>query len=801
NSFQATFTPKNTNYLPITVSLSVKVEKKELTINVTNNTFTYDGLAHTIAYTVTGMVNGDAAPSVDGNVSKTDAGTYAATLSITNANYKAESVSTSLVINKAKVVAPTQFTATYGDTLGSITLPTSEYGTWSFVDEISTMVGNVGTHTFGIEFTSENNNYESYSTTVNVVVNKKLLVFENVQSSYKYDGTDKQVIYVLNGFVDSLTTNDITVIGNSTQNIVGSKELVLTVVSDNYYSEPYAVKLEVTKGTPSVEFTENYEVEWYSGITLSDLSTPTNFAWRDGTVVLEIGDNQKFEVIYTDVNPNYEQVIGQFTVSVKKVTPVIIYNGNNSSTYDGTTFNLDSYFEHNNIDLETVFTIKYYLLVEDEYQEVTSIHNAGQYKVIASLTESTHYNEISLEINYIVEKKAAVTDPIEDRNAIYGQTLEDLADFPEVADGVWSWEDKTQLVGNVGENYFTAIYTPNDQNITPSSQLVKVIVSPKVITFNNVVSTFDYDGSEHTVSYILSENPDGISVITTGTISLTDYVEGGKEFTLTITGNANYTGSYTGTIVINKINPNLGTVPTFEATYGNTYESIAMPAHDDGVWSLVNTGTITQTGNQIVDIKFTPYSSNYNEITTTTIMVVNKADSVISHTLPSEFEFDGSDKNIVSYFTLNHNESSLLFNDELSVEVKNAGNYTVIVSVNETMNYNSASITINFVINPAEYTPSVNPSGLTATYGEQLSSVALTNDGSNIEGIWSWNQTGTVGNAGTNSFQATFTPNDTNYAPSIHTLSVEVEKATVVINVTNNTFTYDGSAHTIAYTV
>ena len=297
-------------------------------------------------------------------------------------------------------------------------------------------------------------------------------------------------------------------------------------------------------------------------------------------------------------------------MTVTRITPIITYSGPNSSVYTGNDINLESFISHNNKDLGVVITIKYYELVDEVYQEVSKIHDAGSYKVVVSLPQTAHYNEKEIEFEYVVEKKPSVTNPLDDRTAIYGQQLKDLADFPEVSDGVWTWENPDAYVGNVGENTFIAVFTPNDENVLPSSQDIIVKVNPKEIKFENVLSTFDYTGTEHTVTWTLSETPDGVAVVTTGTISMTDYVEGGKAFTLTITGNSNYYGSYEGTIIINQVNPNYGTIPTFTATYGDTFENIEISNPENGKWSFNETGPVGETGVYTnIELVFTPNSS------------------------------------------------------------------------------------------------------------------------------------------------------------------------------------------------
>jgi hypothetical protein len=83
---------------------------------------------------------------------------------------------------------------------------------------------------------------------------------------------------------------------------------------------------------------------------------------------------------------------------------------------------------------------------------------------------------------------------------------------------------------------------------------------------------------------------------------------------------------------------------------------------------------------------------------------------------------------------------------------------------------------IEIVPNPD---PVVNwPTGLTATYGQTLADISLPGNGDGTAGVFSWTAGGStsVGNAGTRSFNLTFTPTDTE---NVNTVSQDI---TVTVN-------------------
>ena len=94
----------------------------------------------------------------------------------------------------------------------------------------------------------------------------------------------------------------------------------------------------------------------------------------------------------------------------------------------------------------------------------------------------------------------------------------------------------------------------------------------------------------------------------------------------------------------------------------------------------------------------------------------------------------------------------------------------------------TASITVGGATASVEYTiakadPTANaPSGLTATYGQTLSDVTLTNPQGNTPGTWTWKDPGTtsVGNVGDNTFKANFTPTDAANYKSVEDVDVKI---------------------------
>jgi len=107
-----------------------------------------------------------------------------------------------------------------------------------------------------------------------------------------------------------------------------------------------------------------------------------------------------------------------------------------------------------------------------------------------------------------------------------------------------------------------------------------------------------------------------------------------------------------------------------------------------------------------------------------------------------------------------------------------AGTYTPVISGN------FLPVTANINIMVAQATPQnvVSPTGLVAVFGAELSTVNLPSD-------WAWvTPTDLVGNAGTRTHDALYTPSDTNFYAVTRPVSIEVSQATptnIIIPVLN----------------
>ena len=131
----------------------------------------------------------------------TEAGNYTVTVSkgSTN-NYEGELNETlSFTIYKADPIydVPTNLTAIYGNTLNDIVLPTDANGTWTFVEDVNTLLDEAKEYTFTLIYTpNDTNNYNTIEeeVTVNVLKADTTYTAPTVISQLTYNGTEQALI-------------------------------------------------------------------------------------------------------------------------------------------------------------------------------------------------------------------------------------------------------------------------------------------------------------------------------------------------------------------------------------------------------------------------------------------------------------------------------------------------------------------------------------------------------------------------------------------------------------------------------
>ena len=317
------------------------------------------------------------------------------------------------------------------------------------------------------------------------------------------------------------------------------------------------------------------------------------------------------------------------------------------------------------------------------------------------------------------------------------------------------------------------------------------IIYDKKVDTHLGVGTFITLVNGKTGELTLEANRSGTDEGQFGTITVTISTSNYQDITLTIHVSAK-----------NKLTPVLAgtlTLTPTEITYGEPLSKIkitgTMKAGDtvvEGTFAWQQPGdTILDASTSCHDVgwKFTPKDGNtYTEATGTATVKVDKAQqygkvSMAGYTYgqapstPTLTDRTGDLNAQVTYGYAAAGSGSVQTWDIQNPPALNAGTYRMYASIGDTDNYYGfEAVYCEFVV--AKATPAYTaPTGLTAKYGQTLADVKLSNPEGNLDGTWSWmNSSESVGNASTatKTFQAKFTPTDTDNYNMVENIELEV---------------------------
>ncbi|MCL2578287.1 MAG: YDG domain-containing protein [Defluviitaleaceae bacterium] len=726
---------------------------------------------------------------------------------------------------------PTNLTATYGNTLANVApqLPSG----WALDAPSATPVGNFGTRYHYATFTPTNTNFAPYTTQLAVAVTRANQTGFEINPATITFGDTNVTLSTTGGQGDGAVTWERI---SGTAATINTNSGAITIVSEGTFTVR-ATKAGGTNHNPiTAELTFSVARRNIANASISTVTgefiyngtafTPTEFTVTLGSVTL--ARNTDFTVEYTNnINAgtatitihgtgNYTGTAiatGTFTITPRPVTITgwnisRVFNGTNvvgnnwgTLLFSGlvlgqqatvTTTGVTATFAQSNIGTDIDVTI-----------------TSGSFGMLGSGIPSANPN------NYTVTQPTNLRGSITPANpvvnwptgftATFGQALSDIA-LPDNdgTPGTFSWTaGGSTLVGNVASspNNHNLTFTPaNAPDFSIVTLNIPVTVNPFLITADNVEVTVTarvFNGSSQTPNATVTHGTLGA---VTGTWSNITNVDD----TTTFTATGNFTGTLTRTDAISRLDISSGsTIGTFnQLTFtGAAQTPVAQVTHSSlivsGSWSQVtNVGqitTFTATGNFIgtlSDRTINPAMLRADQpafsLSPAGPLTLTHGDSprniiasggVFDNTIIWEIVPSGSDVFSLSTVTLAERQLSNF----------NVG--TAILRVTREGGTNHNPITASdlvITVNPAN--PVVNwPTDLTAEPGQTLDDIVLTgftNPGG-TPGTFSWtagNDT-PVGDAGTPTFNMTFTPtDDRNFNTVTQNITITVESAGLIIN-------------------
>jgi|GEM_PF-1783883 len=455
------------------------------------------------------------------NVAPTTAGAYkvTATFAATDLYVKAED-SAEFTILKATpdVSAPTNLTATYGDTIAGVQLP--EGWEWNVTDTAET-VGDAGENRFSVIYThpEDPDNYNQVTDEVTIAVSPKEVTATVSLDAYSfvYSGSEHKPSVTVKDGEAIIPSGEYTV--SYTNNVnVGTATVSITDVDGGNYTVSGSTSFEITKkesaAIPGIERefirtvasagneinieemlpddhgNVSYRLSDSSytvlenvligtdGKLVFDTKTSDTSASDTVTVVVEMQN-------YTDATVSVSVILNEKTTqSITGVSAAegLVYNEKAQQGYTGTPTS-----EKYTGAYEITYTGR-----NNSYNSTTAPTDAGDYTVTFKIPDSELYYSGNVSINFTIAKaKAEISVDTAPIVSSYGEQLtlpNATTNFGTVTVGKAS-ADMTE----VGE--YTVTYTVADnENYNGDTKTVKVTIVPKKITRPAQASAVTYTG-------------------------------------------------------------------------------------------------------------------------------------------------------------------------------------------------------------------------------------------------------------------------------------------------------------------
>ena len=626
-----------------------------------------------------------------------------------------------------------------------------------------------GTYTPTITVTDENG--KTYTATVTLKVEKKNYegVVINYPSNWIYNsnptlsitgleslGSDEYEVY----YSKETTPGNYENIGNTLPILVGKYKVNVKITSVNYIESESSVDFEITPITTEVkvksfdetftydgsEHTKNaYDVLWANNASpITDKKLPNGdkvTAVITGKVRdvkdTALENNTIGEITITnaegvDVTSCYSNIVkaaGKLTVN-PITTSIVVKADSDTKVYNGTELTKNTYTNTDHVllpgDMLEVTITGSQKFVGSSNNTVSNVKVMKNGEDITSnYTMGTHVNGV-LEVTSAEQPLAIANQYVRVNGSITKDYLEQ------------------SVTGNVGNIDFTI---KSGTALTYDATNEKYVAGATEGDVVMTVTAAKMDlGGDNTPEWKETTKDFTIHVVNKTDVNITGL---SNNETFTYDGN---TKKPTGTISVNAGTINVSDLEVlYEGTGSTSYSSATAPT---------NAGTYT------VTYKVPDTNTNYTG-TFSVAFTIKKAQLEKVTLVENTFEYTGDE--IVSDGS---NFDSTKMNVSGDIKATNVGNYSITVSLKDKDNYEwkDDSTTTDLVLNWSitQATPNYTiPTGLTSVKGKTLKDVIL-------PGRFTWNDTSTALTAGTHTYKATYTPEDTTNYKTITDIDIEV---------------------------
>ena len=621
-----------------------------------------------------------------------------------------------------------------------------------------------GNYTATITVTDNYN--KTYTATVTLKVQPKQLTGLGIDlaSTWVYKETKTPTLLGVEG----LTPDDYAITyskrdnsenyGNKMPILVGKYNATLSITNPNYTASEASVDFEITPITTEVKIKSYDETFTYDGtehtknaydvLWANNASAVTDNKLPNGDIVtavitgkvkdvkdtgLENNTIESYKIINSenvDVTNCYSKIVtsaGKLTV-IPISTPIVVTAGSDTKVYDGTELTKNTYTNTNGVllpgDMLEVTITGSQKFAGSSNNSVSDVKvMRGEEDITSNYTFGTHVNGV-LEVTS-AEQPLAISDQ-----------------YVRVNGSISKGYLEQSVTGNVGNIDFT-IKSGDALTYDAINDEYKAVKEGTVIM---TVTAAKMDlGGDNTPEWKETSKDFTIHVVNKTDVNISGL---SNNETFTYDGNPK---KPTGTISVNAGTVNVDDLEVlYEGTGSTTYSKDTAPT---------NAGTYT------VTYKVPDTNANYAG-TFSVAFTIKKAQLEKVTLFENTFEYTGDE--IVSDGS---NFDSNKMNVSGDIKATNVGNYSITVYLKDKDNYEwkddtTADLVLNWSITQAtpDYTV---PTDLTGVKDNTLNDVTL-------PGRFTWNDPSIVLTAGTHTYKAKYTPEDTTNYKTITDIDIEV---------------------------
>ncbi|WP_177181218.1 FG-GAP-like repeat-containing protein [Parapedobacter koreensis] len=413
----------------------------------------------------------------------------------------------------------------------------------------------------------------------------------------------------------------------------------------------------------------------------------------------------------------------------------------------------------------------------------TAPTDAGTYAVVAGL-DNPNYTAADVTGTLTITPATITGITLADATFTYDGQPHSLsvADLPQDATVKYTGNDQT----NAGTYTVTAVVSQtNHDDLTLTAQLV-INRAVAVITAD-LYQSFVYGGQDKFATGELNHNE--TQLIYTPQQSYVDV--GVYPITISAAQTQNYeAASVTVTFEILPAQFHGISLADGSFTYDGTVKSLA-------VAGAPADATVKYTGNDQTDagsytVTAVVSKPNFEDLTLTANLVINRAVAVLSADREQVFTYDGTPKSVIA--TLNHSESTLAYDPQQ--RYTDAGTYSITVRAAQSQNYEAAFIRVTLVIKPATIAGVTLADG-TFTYDGSVKSLAVAGLPQDATVAYTGNDQVNAGD-----YTVTATIKQQNYVDKVLTADLIINRAQAVITADPvQTFVYDGTPKSVIATL